>query len=368
MKRRALLRAAAVAASVAGISRMLPSRTAQAATAVQPGPSPYGELLAPDANGLRLPAGFTSRVVARSGQAVAGTAYVWHAAPGSGGVVPDGTGWIYVSHSENGGASAIRFSSNGTITGAHRVDTGSTAPTVGTSMPAGGWLVGERVTGGYAYETDPRGVKAAVRRPEQGRFKRGGLTYDGAGALFMTEDEPDGGVYRMFNSTLYAWTAAPGSSQVVHKPVPDPSAATTPVRHQLPDQIRFNRPGGPAAQNSVSYYVPTRGDSRIYRVDSFGPLLRVHYDAAQTGGGPLTSPREAAFPLGKSAAEELFVTEGVGGNAEVCAVTSSNVIAPFLRLEGGTALAGLDFAPDGRRMYFATASGLVHEVSGAFHG
>jgi uncharacterized protein len=37
--------------------------------------SNIGPLLAPDANGIRLPSGFTSRVVARSGQAVAG--YSW---------------------------------------------------------------------------------------------------------------------------------------------------------------------------------------------------------------------------------------------------------------------------------------------------
>ncbi|MFJ9793307.1 translocation protein TolB [Streptomyces globosus] len=367
MKRRVFLRAAAIGAAAAGAGAVLAAGTAHAASAVQPGPGPYGELLPPDANGLRLPAGFTSRVVARAGQAVPGTAYTWHTAPGPGGVVPDGTGWIYVSHSEHGGASALRFSSGGTVTGAHRVDTGSTAPTLGTAMPGGGWLVGERVTGGYAYEADPRGVKAPVRRPEQGRFKRGGLTYDGAGTLLMTEDEPDGGVYQMFNATLYAWTSPAGTSQIRTARVPDPSAAATPVRRQLADQVRFDRPGTPAAANTVSYYVPTRGDSRIHRVDTYFAAMRTHYDPAATGGGPLTQPREAAFPLGKSAAEELFVTEGAGGNAEVCAITGRDTIAPFLRLDGAPGLAGLDFAPNGKRMYVASPDA-VYEVSGPFNG
>lgn len=367
MKRRAFLRTAAIGAAAVGAGAVLPGQAARAATAtgVVPGPSPYGELLAPDANGLRLPAGFTSRVVARSGQNVPGTGFAWHAAPGSGGIVPDGTGWIYVSHSENGGASAIRFSSNGTITGAYPLNTGSTAPTLGTAMPSGGWLVGERVTGGYAYEVDPRGVKAPVRRPEQGRFKRGGITYDGYGMLYTSEDEPDGGVYRMNGNTLEAWTQGV-NNYVVHKTVPDPSAATTPVRHQLADQFKFNRPSGLLAMSYVTFSLPTLGDSRVYQVHTWNPQLWLLYDGVKTGG-PLTGPRDMAFPLGKSAAEELFVTEGAG-NGEICAIDDGSTIAPFLRVEGAPALAGVDFAPDGKRMYFAATTGTVYEVAGPFHG
>ena len=41
---------------------------------------------APDANGLRLPAGFTSRVVARSGvKPLESADYLWHSAPDGGG-------------------------------------------------------------------------------------------------------------------------------------------------------------------------------------------------------------------------------------------------------------------------------------------
>ena len=39
-----------------------------------PNAGPYGVLGAADANGIRLPSGFTSAVVARSGSAVPGTA------------------------------------------------------------------------------------------------------------------------------------------------------------------------------------------------------------------------------------------------------------------------------------------------------
>ena len=46
--------------------------------------SPYGELLAPDANGIMLPPGFTARVVARAGEVVPGTKYAWHQFPDGG--------------------------------------------------------------------------------------------------------------------------------------------------------------------------------------------------------------------------------------------------------------------------------------------
>jgi hypothetical protein len=70
------------------------------AAPAQNGPSPYGPLQAASANGIQLPAGFTSRIIARSGQQVAGTGYVWHSAPDGGAVFADGSGWIYVSNSE----------------------------------------------------------------------------------------------------------------------------------------------------------------------------------------------------------------------------------------------------------------------------
>jgi hypothetical protein len=60
-----------------------------------------------------LPSGFTSRVIARSGQTVAGTGHVWHGAPDGGACFADGTGWIYVSHgdlhvAEDGASMRIR--------------------------------------------------------------------------------------------------------------------------------------------------------------------------------------------------------------------------------------------------------------------
>ena len=80
----------------------------QQATAAGLDTSPFyslsnlGPLLEPDANGLKLPEGFKSRIIARSGEAPAGLpGYTWHSAPDGGATFPaDDGGWVYVSNSE----------------------------------------------------------------------------------------------------------------------------------------------------------------------------------------------------------------------------------------------------------------------------
>ncbi|MFC7640214.1 hypothetical protein ACFQX6_03620 [Streptosporangium lutulentum] len=126
MERRTFLRASVLGASTVAFTGSL-WQGAFAAPA-QNAPGPYGALLAADANGIRLPAGFTSKVIARSGQAVPGTSYTWHSAPDGGACFADGSGWIYVSNSEvnpGGGASALRFDSSGNVVSANSILSGT---------------------------------------------------------------------------------------------------------------------------------------------------------------------------------------------------------------------------------------------------
>ena len=61
----------------------------------------YGPLRRPDENGVRLPVGFRSRLVVRSGDPVADTGYKWHIASDGMAAFPrqDG-GFVLVSNSE----------------------------------------------------------------------------------------------------------------------------------------------------------------------------------------------------------------------------------------------------------------------------
>ncbi len=100
-RREFLVGAAGVALGPAFWERALHARVRAVA-------SSYGALRAPDANGLRLPRGFSSRVIARSNQPVPGTAYPWHIFPDGQATfaMPDG-GWVLVSNSESlGGTGA----------------------------------------------------------------------------------------------------------------------------------------------------------------------------------------------------------------------------------------------------------------------
>jgi len=59
--------------------------------------------MAPDENGVQMPAGFSSRVVAVFGEdpMASNSGFKWHSDPDGGGVfATDDGGWIYVSNSE----------------------------------------------------------------------------------------------------------------------------------------------------------------------------------------------------------------------------------------------------------------------------
>ena len=73
----------------------------QALAAAERGPSPYGRLRAPDENGLRLPEGFRSRVIAQGRLPVPNTTYPWHQfSDGAATYQRSNGGWILVSNSE----------------------------------------------------------------------------------------------------------------------------------------------------------------------------------------------------------------------------------------------------------------------------
>ncbi|ANJ07397.1 PhoX family protein [Streptomyces parvulus] len=382
MDRRTLLRTAVVGGS-AVLGGTLWRGAAYAAPA-QPGSGPYGALGSPDANGLRLPAGFTSRVIARSGQKVAGTSYTWHSAPDGGACYADGSGWIYVSNSEvnpSGGASAVRFSSAGAVTSAYRVLSGTRQNCAGGRTPWNTWLSCEEVDRGYVYETDPWGVKAAVRRDAMGRFKHEAAAADPVRrVVYLTEDVTDGCFYRFRPTTwgdlsagtlevLVAGSATSGP--VTWARVPDPSGATA-TRGQVSGAKRFNGGEGCYYADDTCWFT-TKGDNRVWQYNASAGTIELAYDDSLVTSG--TAPLTGVDNVTGSSSGDLFVAED-GGNMEICVITPNDVIAPFLRIDGqsGSEITGPAFSPDGTRLYFSSqrgtsgssSGGITYEVRGPF--
>ncbi|HYH61507.1 MAG TPA: hypothetical protein VD766_06540, partial [Solirubrobacterales bacterium] len=112
--------------AAAGLYALGPAAWEALARPAKRGKSPYGPLGAPDANGIRLPEGFSSRIVAQARLPVENTTYVWPLFPdGASTYRRRGGGWILVCNSEvpggRGGASAVRFAADGTIQNAYRI-------------------------------------------------------------------------------------------------------------------------------------------------------------------------------------------------------------------------------------------------------
>ncbi|MFI1467414.1 PhoX family protein [Streptomyces wuyuanensis] len=384
MERRSFLRGAVIGTSAAAFGGTLWQGAASAAPA-QPGPGPYGALGAADANGIRLPAGFTSRVIARSGQKVGSTSYTWHNAPDGGACFADGTGWIYVSNSEinpSGGAGAVRFSSTGAITGAYRILSGTRTNCAGGKTPWNTWLSCEEVSLGYVYETDPWGVDAAVRRDAMGRFKHEAAAADPVRrVVYLTEDESNGCLYRFIPTTwgdlssgtlqvLVAGTAASGSFCWAN--VPDPDGSPTATRNQVSGAKRFNGGEGCHYANDTVWFT-TKGDNRLWQLNLDAGTYELAYDDSLVTGG--SAPLTGVDNVTGSSSGDLFVAED-GGNMEICLITPDDVVASFLRINGqsGSEITGPAFSPDGRRLYFSSqrgtsgssSGGITYEVTGPF--
>ncbi|MEU7007282.1 alkaline phosphatase PhoX [Streptomyces sp. NPDC046332] len=384
MERRSFLRGAVIGTSAAAFGGTLMRGAAYAAPA-QPGAGPYGALGSADANGILLPSGFSSRVIARSGQTVPGTSYTWHNAPDGGACFADGSGWIYVSNSEinpGGGASAVKLSSTGTVTGAYRILSNTRTNCAGGKTPWNTWLSCEEVSLGYVYETDPYGVNAAVRRAAMGRFKHEAAAADPVRkVIYLTEDESSGCFYRFIPTTwgnlssgtlqvLVAGTATSGS--FTWQNVPDPDGSPTATRSQVSGSKKFNGGEGCHYANDTVWFT-TKGDNRLWQLNLTTNTYELAYDDSLVSGGG--APLTGVDNVTGSSSGDLFIAED-GGNMEICIITPDDVVAPFLRINGqsGSEITGPAFSPDGRRLYFSSqrgtsgssSGGITYEVTGPF--
>ena len=341
---------------------------------------PQGPLQAADANGICLPEGYQSKIVAVSDETVRKgdgqeTDYVWHGSPDGGACFarPEG-GWVYVSNSEeyfpSGGCGALSFDGSGAVDNAYSILWGTVGNCAGGATPWQTWLSCEEVDCGAVYECDPFGINPSVKQTALGYFKHEAVAVDPErGQLYLTEDEKDGCLYR-FTPTNALPDLTEGvlevacvdeqhrvSWKLVNNACPHKILLNTRTRHQVPEAKKFRGGEGIWYQRGLIIFA-TKRDNRIWVLDIPTQTISVLYDAEQHQDAILSGVDN----LTMSPAGDILVAED-RGNMQLVLLDADGRPTPLLQVMGqaGSELAGPAFSPNGKHLYFSSQRGLDEE-------
>ncbi|WP_223177988.1 alkaline phosphatase PhoX [Pseudohalioglobus sediminis] len=391
--RRTLVRSTLLAAGWASSGHLLSacSNSADYATTPLSNMENIGALLAEDRNGIRLPPGFSSKVIAQSGQPViAGDPFLWGASPDGGACFAQQDGsWIYVCNNElggnAGGVSAIHFDRTGAPQSAYPILTGTSRNCAGGKLPYGRWLSCEETPTGQVYECDPTGKKPAIVRPLLGVFRHEAAAYDLENHhIYLTEDRPDGKLYRFvpgnFRPDGYADLSS-GHLEVaeivdvvtgaaVWHRLPDPEAHKEETRFQVAEATSFA--GGEGIEyHEGKVYFTTKISNQVHVYDTQKQRFSVLYDKKEHDPAILSGVDNIHL----NSHGDIFVAED-GGDMQVVVITKGGNIKPLLEIPSHRAseITGPAFSPDLKHFYFSSqrgASGSVfdgttYQITGPF--
>ena len=215
--------------------------------------------------------------------------------------------------------------------------------------------------------------------------------------VYQTEDMPDGRLYRYtpdnypdLSSGLLEVAAVADDGSLSWIEVPDPSAAETPTRQQVPESTGFL--GGEGIWYFDNWiFFSTKFNNKIHGIDLVNSTHTLLYDPdpadVAAGSAVLSGVDNLTVDAGSG---DIFVAED-GGNMEVVIITPDGVVAPFARLvdQDNSEITGPVFNPRRDRLYFSSQrgpspktigeinpmvvtedrfGGITYEVSGPFRG